>query len=283
MTDLFAKVNGIRICYDIHGEKYPIILVHGFGDKKEHWLAQVGALSKHFKVIRFDNRGCGKSDRPDGPYSMELYADDINALMDYLGIKKAHIVGHSLGGMIVQNFVLKYPHRANKVILINTLSGITLPGVPNEKGLEMYRTGAITRLKEFIEDPLNKYLQHSKSGFSRPFWKLMIENPKRKFHGLWSVEDLVQIKLNNLTTIKDIEHQMEALKTHNVYEKLPTIKNEVLILAAEKDKSCTPIMNQKTHEFIPNSKLIIIKKASHQSLLEKAPEVNQVIIDFLIR
>lgn len=281
MTDLFANVNGIKICYDIHGKGYPVILVHGFGDKKEHWRAQVGALSKHFKVVRFDNRGCGKSDRPDGPYSMELYADDINALMDYLKIEKAHIAGHSLGGMIVQNFVLKYPLRTNKVILINTLSGITLPGVPSEKGLDTYRTGAITRLKEFKEDPLNMYLKHAKSGFSRPFWKLMIENPKKKFHGLWSVEDLVQEKLKNPTTLKDIENQMEALKTHNVYDRLPTIKNEVLILAAEKDKSCTPIMNKKTHELIPNSKLIIIEKVSHQSLLEKAPEINKVIIDFL--
>ncbi len=281
MSEEFAEVNGINICYEIHGKGYPIILVHGFGNKKEHWRAQVEDLSNYFKVIRFDNRGAGKSERPDGPYSMELYADDINALMDYLEIEKAHIIGHSLGGMIVQNFILKYPHRTNKVILINTLSGITLPGVPNEKGIEMYRKNAITSLKELKQDPINKFLEGAKRSYSRSFWKLMVENPKKNFHGIWSVEDLVQEKLNNPTTVKDINNQVEALKTHNVYERLPSIRNKVLILAAEKDKTCTTTMNEKTHELIPNSKLIIIEKAAHQSILEKAPEVNKLIIEFL--
>jgi len=281
MSEKFTEVNEINICYEIHGKGYPIILVHGFGNKKEHWRAQVEDLSNYFKVIRFDNRGAGKSERPDGPYSMELYADDINALMDYLEIEKAHIIGHSLGGMIVQNFILKYPHRTNKVILINTLSGITLPGVPNEKGIEMYRKNAITSLKELMKDPINKFLEGAKRSYSRSFWKLMVENPKKKFHGIWSVEDLVQEKLNNPTTVKDINNQVEALKTHNVYERLPLIRNKVLILAAEKDKTCTTTMNEKTHELIPNSKLIIIEKAAHQSILEKAPEVNKFIIEFL--
>ncbi|MGB5911027.1 MAG: alpha/beta hydrolase [Promethearchaeia archaeon] len=281
MSEEFAEVNGINICYEIHGKGYPIILVHGFGNKKEHWRAQVEDLSNYFKVIRFDNRGAGKSERPDGPYSMELYANDINALMDYLEIEKAHIIGHSLGGMIVQNFILKYPHRTNKVILINTLSGITLPGVPNEKGIEMYRKNAITSLKELMKDPINKFLEGAKRSYSRSFWKLMVENPKKKFHGIWSVEDLVQEKLNNPTTVKDINNQVEALKTHNIYERLPSIRNKVLILAAEKDKTCTTTMNEKTHELIPNSKLIIIEKAAHQSILEKAPEVNKLIIEFL--
>ncbi len=283
MTEAFADVNGIKICYEINGKGYPIILVHGFGDKKEHWRAQVGDLSNYFKVIRFDNRGAGKSERPDGLYSMELYADDINALMEYLEIEKAHIIGHSLGGMIVQNFILKYPHRTNKVILINTLSGITLPGVPSEKGIEMYRKDAINSLKELMKDPINKFLEGAKRSYSRSFWKVMVENPKKKFHGIWSVEDLVQEKLNNPTTVKDINNQVEALKTHNVYERLPSIRNKVLILAAEKDKTCTTTMNKKTLDLIPNSKLIIIEKAAHQSILEKAPEVNKIIIDFLMK
>lgn len=281
MTDLYAEVNGIKICYDIHGKGYPVVLIHGFGDKKEHWRAQVGELSKHFKVIRLDNRGAGKSERPDGPYSMEIYADDINALLEYLDIEKSHIIGNSLGGMIVQNFVIKYPHKTNKVVLINTISAITLSRDSIEKGVEMYKKGAITGFKEFMKDPLNNFLRGSKRSYSGAFWKLMVDNPKKNFHGIWSVEDLVQEKLNNPTSIKDIENQMEAVKTHDVYEKLHNIKNEVLILAAEKDKTCPPLMNQKTHELIPNSKLIIIEKAAHQSILEKAPEVNKIIIDFL--
>ena len=96
----FADVNGIKICYEIHGDGYPVILVHGFGSKKEAWVAQTSPLAEYFKVITFDNRGAGKSDRPDGPYTMEIYADDIRGLMDFLKIEKAHVLGWSLGGML---------------------------------------------------------------------------------------------------------------------------------------------------------------------------------------
>ena len=73
MSDLFAEnINGIKICYEIKGEGEPVLLVHGFSDRKEHWRAQFGDLSGHFKVIRFDNRGAGKSERPNGVYTMEL-------------------------------------------------------------------------------------------------------------------------------------------------------------------------------------------------------------------
>ncbi|MFX1495943.1 MAG: alpha/beta fold hydrolase [Promethearchaeota archaeon] len=281
MTEAYAKINGIKICYDVLGKGYPVILVHGFGDKKEHFRAQVGDLSGYFKVIRFDNRGAGKSDRPPGPYTMEIYADDVNALMDDLEIEKANIVGHSFGGMIVQYFVLKYPHRVNKVVLINTFPGLSKADVFNEKGFEMYQNNAIEGSKEFMKDPLKNFLKGAKYSYSRPFWKLMMQNPKKKFHNIWSVEDLVEEKLTNPTTANDIKNQLAAIKTYNVYNKLHEIKKEVLILCAEKDKTTPKLVNQKIHEQIPNSKLVVIKKAAHQSILEKAPDINKYIIDFL--
>ena len=138
MTEQFADVNGIKICYDIHGDGDPVILIHGFSDRKEHWRAQVGTLSKHFKVIRMDNRGAGKSDRPDGDYTMEDYASDIAGLMDSLGIEKSHIIGHSLGGMIAQNFAILYPNRVDKLILINTIPGLKPPGESIDEAIKMY-------------------------------------------------------------------------------------------------------------------------------------------------
>lgn len=129
MKEVFALVNDVNICYEIYGDGDPVLLVHGFGSKKEAWIAQTEPLAKHFKVIRFDNRGAGKSYRPEGPYTMEIFADDINALLDFLEIEKTHIIGWSLGGMIVQNFVLKYPQRVKKMVLINTNYG-----TPDELG-----------------------------------------------------------------------------------------------------------------------------------------------------
>ena len=142
MEPTFTNVNGVNICYEIFGDGDPVLLVHGFGAKKETWIAQTEPLAKHFRVIRFDNRGAGKSDRPDGPYTMEVFADDIAGLIDYIKIDKVHIIGWSLGGMIVQNFVLKYPKRVNKVVLINTNYG-----VPDENGIEVYKNMRIEEAK----------------------------------------------------------------------------------------------------------------------------------------
>ena len=281
MNENFANVNGIKICYDVHGDGEPVILIHGFSDRKEHWRAQIGALSEHFKIIRIDNRGAGKSDRPDDVYTMELYASDVEGLMEFLGIERSHIIGHSLGGMIAQNFAILYPKKVNKLILINTLPGLRPPGESIDEAIRMYKENAINGHKAMLRDPLNEFINSAKGKYSRAFWKLMKDDPKRKFHGLWSVEDLIEEKLKDGPTVKDLSNQAHALSTHNTYERLNEIQNKVLILSAEKDKSCPKSMGEKMHELIPNSKFIVIEGTGHQSILEKAPEINQIIIDFL--
>jgi len=281
MTDLFADVNGIKICYDIHGEGEPVFLLHGYSDRKEHWRAQVGELSKHFKVIRMDNRSAGKSDRPDGELSMEIFASDVVSLMDFLEIDNAHIIGHSMGGMIAQNFVILYPERVNKVVLINTFAGVKPPGEATDDYEEIQKASAIANQKAMEADPFNAFINGAKSSYSRDFWKMMRADPKKKFHGIWSVEDLIDEKVNYGPTPEDLFKQAHAIAQHNTYEKLHEIENDVLIIAAEKDKSCPVSVNKKIHELIPNSEFIVIKKAAHQSILEKAPEINKIIIDFL--
>ena len=281
MVELFANVNGIKICYDTIGDGYPVVLVHGFSNRKEHWRAQIGDLSEYFKLIRLDNRGAGKSDRPDGTYTMEIYADDINGLLDHLNIEIAHIIGHSLGGMIVQNFALKYPERVNKIVLINTIAGVTPPGVPPDQGIEIYKKNAIAGIKAREKNPLNAFIAGEKHSYSREFWQQMKEDPINKFHNIWSVEDLVEEKTKYGPTEKDINHQAEALASHNTYERLHEIKNQVLIIAADKDKTCPMLMNKKIHELLPNSSFIVIKKAGHQSILEYPHIINRYIIDFL--
>lgn len=276
MTELFADVNGIKICYEIHGEGHPLILVHGWGGTKEGWLVHIDALSKHFKVITLDNRGAGKSDHPNIPYTMDMYTDDINGLLEFLNIEKTHIVGSSLGGMIVLNFILKYPERVNKLVLINTW-----PGFPNEQGPEMYKENKITYFEELEKDPLNTFIKSAKSSFSREFWKMMAEDPKRKFFDLWSVEELIERELKNRYTPQDNENAANAVKGHNVSDRLDEIKSETLILCGAKDRIAPVSVNEKMHEKISNSTLRVIKDARHNLPLEKTPEVNQILVDFL--
>jgi proline-specific peptidase len=276
MEPKFALINGIKICYEIYGDGEPVLLVHGFGAKKESWIAQTQPLAEHFKVIRFDNRGAGKSDRPDTPYTMELFADDINALLDYLKIEKTHIIGWSLGGMIVQNFILKYPKRVDKMVLINTNYGM-----PDESGPEAYKNMRLEGLKANKEDPVKAFWQSTRSGYYIKFRKQMEAEPNKKWHGLWSVEDLIQENITDPPTEKDIIVQAKALTTHNTYDRLHEINNKTLLITATHDRITPRSVMEEINEKIPNSTLKIIEKAGHDSPLSRAPEINQMIIEFL--
>ena len=274
----FADVNGIKICYEIKGEGEPLLLVHGFGVKKEVWMCQFDPLSEKFKVIRFDNRGAGKSDHPDELFTMEMLAEDIRGLMDALNIEKSHVVAWSLGGMIAQHFAIKYPERINKLILINTLPN--WPG-SDDAGIEMYKNSQLDSIKAYQEDAMKAFFDRAPMGYSRKFKKEMQEDTKKKFHGLFSVEDYVKMKTTDIPNPKDIENQANALKYHDVIDKLHLIQNETLIIAAEKDRQTPLSRNQLIHEKIPNSRIVVIAGAGHDSPLEKAPELNKQIIDFL--
>ncbi len=276
MTELFAEVNGIKICYEIFGEGYPLLLVHGFVATKESWLAQVPDLSNHFKVIRFDNRGAGSSDKAESSYRLGDFVEDIKGLLDHLGISKANIIGWSLGGMLVQNYALKYPETVNKLVLINTNYG-----TPDESGPEAYKNTQIQQAELRKLDPAKAFWSGARIGFYIKFRKQMEKEPSKKWYGLWSAEDLIEQSTINPTTVHEIELQGEVLKEHNTAEKLNEITKPTLLLTASHDRITPRSTMEEIHNKMPNSTIHVIENAGHDSPLEKTPEVNRFIIDFL--
>ena len=113
----YAETNGIRIYYETRGDGEPVVLIGGLGSTLESWSAQVALYSERFRVITFDNRGSGRSDKPDCPYSIEQMADDVAGLLDFLEIPRAHFVGKSMGGMVAQWLGIKYPERVGKLVM----------------------------------------------------------------------------------------------------------------------------------------------------------------------
>ncbi|TFG14392.1 MAG: alpha/beta hydrolase [Promethearchaeota archaeon] len=278
-TERFAYVNGIKICYQIYGNEddFPLICVHGFGSKKETWIAQVGDLSKKFKVITFDLRSAGKSDRPEKPYGMDVLAEDISELMEFLNINKAHFMGFSLGGMIVQHFVLTHPEKVDKLILICTSAGI-----PHEGGIEMFRKNQLERIELIKKDPEKVFWQDALRGFHWKFRKQMEANPKKKFYDCWSAEDLIKYIKNNPSTSQDVENQAYCVKTHNTYDRLHEIQHKTLLIAASHDRLVSKTSLIEIHKRIPNSIYKEIDKAGHEVHRSRAPEVNTLILDFLL-
>lgn len=115
--------NGINLYYELHGRGEPLVLIPGLGYDGWMWHRMIPGLAARYQVIRIDNRGVGQSDIPTGPYTAQMLAADIVGLLDALGLPKAHIMGHSMGGFIAQALVLDYPDRVDKLILSATNFG----------------------------------------------------------------------------------------------------------------------------------------------------------------
>ena len=276
MADSYAKINGIKICYEIIGEGYPFLLLHGFGQHKGFWFAQIGALSKRFKVITMDNRGSGNSDHPVDPYTMETLAADVNGLLDFLKIDKVHLLGWATGGMIAQYFVLNYPNRVNKVVLLGTLTQLPL----SKSGLEMFKNSQLSFHEAKIKDPDNAFYSKMKQRFSRGFFKQLVQEPNKKFFGIFSTEDLREQVFKDTSQPNDIENRISAIAGISTLKYLSQIKHETLILAAETDRITPKSTSIEINGLMSNSILKIFEGA-HYFPLERAPEVNDAIVEFL--
>lgn len=114
-----ARIGNIEMYYEIHGSGEPLVLIHGLSMDSSTWFNQVPLLSQKYQVVVFDNRGVGQTDAPNEDYSTEMMADDTVALLRFLNVDNAHILGFSMGGMIAQVIALKYPELV-KSLLLNT-------------------------------------------------------------------------------------------------------------------------------------------------------------------
>ncbi|MFX1302055.1 MAG: alpha/beta fold hydrolase [Promethearchaeota archaeon] len=272
----FAYTNGIKISYEVSGSGFPVILIHGFGSKKEIWRPQVIDFSKKFKAITFDLRGTGKTDRPNYPYTMGMFADDIKGLMDYLQIESTHLIGRSLGGMIAQNFVLKYPQYVKKLVLIATNAKFD-----DEATIDLIIENRIKNIELLKKDPDKAFWNNSRFLYHQKFRQELKRNPKKKFYGAFSLEDLIEESKIYPSRPQDIKNQGSAMKLHSAFNRLNEIKSETLLIAASHDRLIPKSSMDEIHKRIPNSKFKVIENAGHFMTLSKAPEINKLILDFL--
>ena len=261
-----AYVNGINIAYDVVGEGEPLILIMGLGGSRRSWIFQKRAFQKHFKVITFDNRGVGGSDKPDGPYSMVMMADDIIGLMDYLGIEKAHILGVSMGGMIAQEIAINYPERINKLVLCCTfayeLEGHTpeyYKGLGVENGYSRDALRCVSARKIMANDfslALNDRLMR------------IIITPLLKVF-TWVLPN------------EGISEQFEAILNHDTLDRLHMIRVSTLVITGTKDRLIKPNSSDVLASKIPGAKLVKVEEGSHAFFIEMRGEFNRVVLDFL--
>jgi pimeloyl-ACP methyl ester carboxylesterase len=113
-------VNAIQMYYEIHGEGEPLVLISGLGTDISEWGDLILWLAQQYRVIAPDNRGAGRTDKPDRPYSIEMMAEDTAGLLHALAIERAHILGISIGGRIALALTLAHPERVARLVLVST-------------------------------------------------------------------------------------------------------------------------------------------------------------------
>lgn len=247
-----------------------LVLINGFGSKLKGWHYQIEFFKEVMKVVTMDNRGVGKSSRPNYPYTMDMYVDDINNLLTFLEIKeKIHLCGISMGGMIVQHYALKYPEKLKSLILCATTEKL---------GKGFYKM--IDGLKKMESLPVEKRIINL-----LPF--LVSRSFQRKVKEDKDLLDKIKYDMfpiahqNNPPRIIDYENQAHSIQKHDTKEELNSIKVPTLILGASKDR-LIPLNHQKSlHKKIPNSKFEIIEGAGHAFMMEEPEKVNQIIWEFI--
>ena len=260
--------NDIEIFYIMKGEGEPLVLIHGFGTKHQGWNFQIPYFEKRMKVIALDNRGVGKSSRPDYPYTMNMFVEDIKLLLDHLNIKeKIHLCGISMGGMIIQSFALKYPEKVKTLILCATSAYY-------EPGPLLERFKAVENMP--IEDIIQGLLPFM---YSRTFIRKLKED--HNFFDSIKDDALFITPMNESTRFQDYMNQFNAFSTHNTRDFLHKITQPTLIFAANKDRLMPLPHLQLLHENIPNSTLEVIAGCGHGFTMEEPEKVNEIMWNFI--
>jgi 3-oxoadipate enol-lactonase len=148
----------VKIAWDATGAGAPVLLVQGLGYPRWGWDPIVTGLAERYRVVRFDNRGIGESDKPPGPYSADDMALDALQVLDEAGVERAHVIGASLGGMIAQCLAFAHPERVDRLVLCCTTPGgedaVPMPEVTTRLFAEAAELDPAVALRRFVENAL---------------------------------------------------------------------------------------------------------------------------------
>ena len=264
-----TKVGDTSIYYEVHGKGEPLLLIMGYSFYSGHWFPAVDYLSQEYCVITFDNRGTGRSDKPDMPYTMEMMAADLGGLLETIGVGAAHVFGVSMGGMIAQHFALHYPEKVISLVLGCTMYGGQHSIIPDTEAMsalfDMERMQRLTP-EEMMRDLL-------------PFlFSQVFIDSNRVF-----IEQFIAKTTEYVTPLHSYVSQAAAIGEHDTYERLPEIKVPTLVIAGGADR-LIPVENSRLlASRIPQTELVILKNMGHGFWVEAETEANKVVLDFLKR
>jgi pimeloyl-ACP methyl ester carboxylesterase len=258
----YVTANGVSLYYEVYGEGEPLVLIEGLGTATWLWWKQIPELSQHFRVIIYDQRGVGQSDKSDVPYSIPMLADDLAGLLDALGVDKAHILGISLGGCVAQEFALRYPERVNRLVLCSTSFGGARTIAPASDVLVALVTPVADRddLRDRVALSVSEEFAAAHPG---------------------EIDQMVAWRLENPQPFFAYRRQMMSAVGWASEDRLQQIAAPTLILAGTADR-VIPVGNaQLLADAIPGAQLQLLEGAGHLIQVEQPEAFNSAVVEFL--
>jgi len=239
----FISVRNIQIYYEIHGTGPPLLSISGTGgDLRRSPNIFEMPLAQHFKILAYDQRGLGQTSRPDIPCSMADYADDADGLLSAIGWDSCPVIGISFGGMVAQEFTLRYPHRVERLVLACTSSG--------GAGGTSY--------------PLHQLVHLSLEERARRMVILSDTRRDAKWRGKnpYQFQELVEQTVEGLRVGSDEQgrqaglcRQFEARSGHDTYDRLVNLHMPVYICGGRYDSIAPPTNLEAMNKQIPGARL----------------------------
>jgi 3-oxoadipate enol-lactonase len=256
----FVENQGARIYWDEQGQGEPLLLIMGLGYPAAMWWRTRPVLAARYRTIALDNRGAGRSDAPAGPYPIALMASDAAAVLDAAGVESAHVFGLSMGGMIAQEFALRYSGRVRSLIL-----GCTAAGGPNavraEKRVteilmarDMTPEEAARAMRPYVYDPSTSLERIEEDLALRRQWFPRPEAYMAQLNGIFAWESYSRLQQITAPT----------LVVHGETDQLVPVGNGALIAAR-----------------IPGARLVTLPQASHIFTTDQPEASQQAVLEFL--
>jgi 3-oxoadipate enol-lactonase len=254
--------DGTAIYYESWGRGEPLLLISGLATDLRIWACQRMVFGRRFRCIAIDNRGSGRSDKPDGPYTLEQMAADAVAVLDAEGIGRAHVVGHSMGSYIAQVLAVEHPDRLRSL----TLAGTACRHQPWRLELlarwqETARTQGVhawaRRAFPWLLGPRTAW---TLGLFINLLWPVILQQPSHAFDG-----------------------QIAALiaAPEDAPARLRGIGVPTLVVCGSRDTLTTPADAAEVAALVPGARLVTLKGAGHGLMLEAAPDFNEAVLGFL--
>lgn len=252
--------NGIDIEYRVDGEGPWLTLSHSLACDHAMWEPQIAALSRRYRVLRYDTRGHGRTTATPAPYALEQLADDAAALLDALGVERTHWVGLSLGGMIGEVFALRHRQRLATLVLCDTTS--RYPAEAAAVWDERIRGARASGMAALAQPTLLRW-------FTEPF---------RASH-----PELMQSFADTIshTPVEGYAGCGKAIATIDLTARLRELRVPALVIVGEQDAGTPVAMAREIADAITDAQLVVLPSAAHLSNVEQAAAFNDALLRFL--